>query len=138
MKIKFTTPQKLGVTEKTKTKIVAIFYEDDDIGKKYPSYDPLPPNMDRDEYYFHHQADTDKESCFVVLKNSDFTEGRGPMVVDKIFKSIVSAEEYVSAQSGIYGSKQYRSTHFGVNINGVFYAITSHNGYEIKKLDILP
>lgn len=42
----------------------------------------------------------------VVNKNADFTEGRGPMLVDKIFDSMEAAEAYISAQPGIYGSPQ--------------------------------
>lgn len=45
----------------------------------------------------------------VVKKNADFTEGRGPMLVDKIFDSMEAAEAYIAEQPGIYGSKQGKS-----------------------------
>lgn len=71
-------------------------------------------------------------AVWVVEKNSDFTEGRGPMYVDRIFAEIEDAIEYILAQDGIYGSKQRLSNRCGVNIHGAPYAYTSFNGYEIK------
>lgn len=42
----------------------------------------------------------------VVLKNADFTEGRGPMLFHSVWDTYENAAEYVSRQDGIYGSKQ--------------------------------
>ena len=43
---------------------------------------------------------------FVVMKNRDFTEGRGPMVpTDLCFDNEESAWEYCNTQTGIYGSE---------------------------------
>lgn len=38
MKIEFKTPKELNFFEQTKTQLIAVIYEDDDIEKKYPNY----------------------------------------------------------------------------------------------------
>ena len=43
---------------------------------------------------------------YIVMKNSDFTEGRGPMYIHKLFRNIENAREYIKKQSGIFGSPQ--------------------------------
>lgn len=43
---------------------------------------------------------------YIVLKNADFTEGRGPMVFHNAFTTPALACDYVRVQEGIYGSKQ--------------------------------
>ncbi|QIG73783.1 hypothetical protein PP935_gp008 [Rhizobium phage RHph_N34] len=73
---------------------------------------------------------------FAVLKNADFTEGRGPMLLDKIFKDYIDADEYVMGQIGIYGSKQYRNPYAGINIDGEAYAGMHLNGYEIVFVEL--
>jgi hypothetical protein len=45
-------------------------------------------------------------TCAVVLKNADFTEGRGPMRFHKVFATLEAAETYVKKQEGIFGSPQ--------------------------------
>lgn len=55
----------------------------------------------------------------IVLKNADFTEGRGPMVLHKVFDTVEHAEAYIITQPGIYGSPQ-RKDNYG------------WNGYDIK------
>lgn len=68
----------------------------------------------------------------VVLKNLDFTEGRGPMVFHKVFKTAKEAEDYVSSRQGIYGSAQYSSRMvYGIH-GGRAYSYRAWNGYEIK------
>ena len=42
---------------------------------------------------------------FAVFKNADFTEGRGPMMLDKIFASESKACKYIDNQEGIFGAK---------------------------------
>jgi hypothetical protein len=42
---------------------------------------------------------------YVVRKNSDMTEGRGPMLAESIFTNKPAAEEYVASQPGIMGYK---------------------------------
>lgn len=69
---------------------------------------------------------------FAVLVNSDMTEGRGPMIVHKIFSSLDNAVEYILSKDGVFGSKQYMKTNAGVNIGNQPYLYTSFNGFEIK------
>ncbi|QIG67944.1 hypothetical protein EVB55_009 [Rhizobium phage RHph_Y68] len=73
----------------------------------------------------------DEDLVFVVLKNADFTEGRGPMLFDKVFRNYIDAAEYVMGQIGISGSKQRKNTYAGINIHGEAYAGVHQNGYEI-------
>lgn len=63
---------------------------------------------------------------FIVMKNSDFTEGRGPMFTHLVFSTFDQAEKYVLAQEGIYGSPQGRSSYGGSSPDSV-----SYNGYSI-------
>lgn len=72
------------------------------------------------------------DHVFVVLKNGDFTEGRGPMAFHKVFRSYVGAFEYVMSKEGIFGSKQGVNNYSGVNIYGKPYVVSGFNGYEIR------
>lgn len=63
---------------------------------------------------------------FVVMKNADFTEGRGPMLLHKIFKTGPAAVSYIQKQSGIFGSKQ----HIDYGKHG-YYAYG--NGYYVEE-----
>ena len=69
------------------------------------------------------------KNIYVVLKNADFTEGRGPMLFDSVWENGDDAINYVSDQPGIYGSKQ----HIELNKYG-FYAYA--NGYQIKEIPL--
>lgn len=62
----------------------------------------------------------------VVLKNADFTEGRGPMLFHAVFSTPEKAREYVMSQDGIYGSKQGKSGYKTKDPN-----IEWYNGYHI-------
>ncbi|MGI9569271.1 MAG: hypothetical protein ACR2PH_05930 [Desulfobulbia bacterium] len=42
---------------------------------------------------------------FAAMKNSDNTEGRGPMVVDELFTSKEDADKYIDQQLGLMGRK---------------------------------
>lgn len=75
-------------------------------------------------------------TVFLVLENSDKTEGRGPMVPVKCFTEIECAERYLETKPGIFGSKQSRSLNFGVNMLGEIFCRTYHNGYEIKEIEL--
>jgi hypothetical protein len=77
-----------------------------------------------------------KAYVFLVCKNVDFTEGRGPMVAHKIFKHGVTAEKYIMEQSGIYGSQQYKRETFGGNIQGKIYASVYYNGYDLRLTEL--
>lgn len=67
----------------------------------------------------------------IVMKNADFTEGRGPMSIHKVFSEFVEAEAYVMSQEGIYGSQQGRSSYGNSNPNDVGY-----NGYDIRTVHV--
>ena len=43
---------------------------------------------------------------YIVTKNADFTEGRGPMLFHAAFITGEAAVEYVLQQQGIFGSAQ--------------------------------
>lgn len=137
MQIKFKTPKELNFFEKTKTKLIAVIYEDDDTKKKYPSYYVLSPSETKNEVLKKFDYDKNKKYCFVVLRNSDFIEGRGPMKLDCIWNSKIQAEEYIASKKGIYGSPQKREEHFGNNIYGMMYISIYYNGYDIMKMEIL-
>lgn len=68
---------------------------------------------------------------YVILKNSDFTEGRGPMVLHKIKKTEKSAVDYVMSQEGIFGSKQEESRYIFSTEN-----IRYFNGYDICTMEV--
>jgi len=42
---------------------------------------------------------------YVVHRNSDTTEGKGPMVLDKIFQFLSDANNYVDDQPGVQGRR---------------------------------
>lgn len=69
-----------------------------------------------------------------VLKNADFTEGRGPMRLHKIFNDIHDAVNYIMSQSGIYGSRQQCQLNHGINVKGMLYAYHSFNGYDLTPM----
>ena len=70
-------------------------------------------------------------TLFIVTKNADFTEGRGPMVYHKAFRTFDDAVEYVMKQDGIYGSAQGARNNAGISITGTPYVVSSFNGYNI-------
>lgn len=40
---------------------------------------------------------------WATWRNSDMTEGKGPMVMDKVFMEEKDAHEYIDAQQGVFG-----------------------------------
>lgn len=42
-------------------------------------------------------------TVFASYRNSDTTEGRGPMVVDKVFTKETDAYAYINGQTGVMG-----------------------------------
>lgn len=74
------------------------------------------------------------EYIAIVLKNVDFTEGRGPMLFHKAYASPIDAHQYVVQQGGIMSSKPQGEPYisFGVNINRQLYGSINYNGYDIK------
>jgi len=79
-------------------------------------------------------GDVRGSDAFVVLKNADFNEGRGPLLVDSIFKDVDAAIVYVLQQEGICGTKQRVQTISGRNIHNKVYVYTNFNGYEIQPM----
>jgi hypothetical protein len=43
--------------------------------------------------------------AFATYKNSDMTEGRGPMVLDKVYVNEEDAQNYILQQLGVMGRK---------------------------------
>lgn len=64
---------------------------------------------------------------YVVFKNADFTEGRGPMQFHLAFTDGEEAIRYVEKQQGIYGSPQRVE-------RGKYGHFAYGNGYEIDKV----
>lgn len=67
---------------------------------------------------------------FVIMKNSDFTEGRGPMDIHKIKKKEQDAVDYVMSQEGIYGSEQREYS------RSSYSEVRHFNGYDIAPMDV--
>lgn len=67
---------------------------------------------------------------YIVLKNSDFNEGKGLMLIHKTFSTLNAARNYIKKEPGICGSKQYENPLFFQN------DYETWNGYEIKTMDI--
>lgn len=70
----------------------------------------------------------------VVMKDTS-NDGRGLNEIDKIFKSIHAAHEYVLTKKG-FGYEQRRNLYFGVNIYDGLYGHMSYDGYTIKLITI--
>ena len=75
---------------------------------------------------------TDKNIVYVVLKNSDFTDGRGHMMLHMVFSTFELAEKYIMSKDGIYGSKQDRNLSV---FDDKYHA--NYNGYAIKTVEVL-
>lgn len=72
------------------------------------------------------------KKVYVVNKNADFTEGRGPMLLHRVFSTFSKAEDYIMAQEGIFGSAQRKggqSRLFGSTF-------THYNGYQIVEIEV--
>jgi hypothetical protein len=53
----------------------------------------------------------------IVLKNADFTEGRGPMLFDNVFSSMEKAEAYVDDKKvGIFGFEPDEKFNFRLSV----------------------
>lgn len=87
-------------------------------------------------YYKPEDFVLDENTIFAVLKNADFTEGRGPMLLHSTWKDYDKAVEFILEQEGIFGSKQSATTHSGININGAPYVNSSFNGYCIVPMKL--
>lgn len=135
MQIEYKTPAQLGIIEVTRTKWIAVIYEDDDVEKKYPTYRVAPFFTSKNEFSNKlREEDADKRH-FAVFKNDDFTNARSPMSLNKFFTSRVQAEEYVASQEGA-GHSQYRKLITGVNVYGDAFCYIIYNGFDIRRMTI--
>lgn len=69
---------------------------------------------------------------WVISKNVDFTEGRGPMVFHAAYQNFDDAVEYIMEQDGIYGSRQGADNFPGISVKGNAYVVSGFNGYDLK------
>ena len=60
---------------------------------------------------------------FATYRNSDMTEGRGPMVIDKVFAHRHHAEAYIDTKEGVMGRYQKWSAQL-------------HGDWEIKDIEV--
>lgn len=80
--------------------------------------------------------------CTFVYRNSDMTEGRGPMVLDSVFTYRVDAVAYANAQPGVmgrklsdFGDKSWdRMGDWQINQVEVFDSIEDHNQTTAKNV----
>lgn len=87
--------------------------------------------------YFKEESIPSGDVVWVVMKNSDFTEGRGPMRVHRIFYYLYEAVDFVLSQDGIYGSKQSIRNYCGISVSGKPFVISSFNGFEINPHQVI-
>ena len=74
-------------------------------------------------------------NIFIVEKCSNFTDGHGPMLVDRIFENLEDARNYIMQCDGIFGSPQYKSDS-SINDNGMLREYW--NGYHIFEYQVIP
>ena len=72
-------------------------------------------------------------TIYIVEKNADFNEGRGPMIFHKVFPSFEAAYCYVQKQGGVFGSAQDP-----IGDHYPQWKQWSFNGYCIKEADMMP
>ena len=74
-------------------------------------------------------------NVFIVEKCSNFIDGNGPMLVDRIFENLEDARNYVMQCNGIYESAQCLHSS-RKNDKGL---LREHwNGYDISEYDVIP
>lgn len=69
--------------------------------------------------------------AFIVLKNADFTEGRGPMLYNALFNDYDKAVAYAMSHEGIFGSKQGPEITMMLNTSNEVFGYVRFNGYKI-------
>ena len=74
------------------------------------------------------------DTVYVVKCETDWTEGRGPMKIDKIFLDLEEARKYVKTQKGIMGVSQPLKP-YDFSKNGK--VNESWNGYEIIEYELI-
>jgi hypothetical protein len=78
-------------------------------------------------------------NVYLVNKNSDFTEGKGYMLVHKAFATLSLAQAYVKDQIGIYGSAQYDKPSHSIPSDACTGAGKEEywNGYSIETMIVI-
>lgn len=72
-------------------------------------------------------------TLFVILRNADFTEGRGPMVLHGVFTSKESVTEYLNTITyGVYGFKPEKGKTFAETVFSRKHG--GWAGYEVKEV----
>ena len=66
---------------------------------------------------------------YIVRANRDRVEGRGPMIVEKVFVNIENARTYIKSKPGIMGEQ-----HCNTPLNK--YGMEDWDGYDIIKMKI--
>lgn len=69
------------------------------------------------------------QKVYVVMRNADFTEGRGPMLMHSLWLRGPEAVKFVESQDGIYGSPQRVEM-------GKYGHYASANGFQIDEKQI--
>lgn len=75
---------------------------------------------------YYKNRETKEPTVFCVFYNSDFTEGRGPFVLDSVWISYEEAAKYIDNKPGIQGVKQKWSS-----LN------SEYNDWYIKELPLI-
>lgn len=65
---------------------------------------------------------------YIVNKNADFQEGRGPMYFLAAYRSKAKALSFILGKEGIFGSRQITTPHTTKDGNVL---IESYNGYDL-------
>ena len=71
-----------------------------------------------------------EDHVFLVLRNSDSCEGRGPMVYDSVWERADLAYEYIKTQPGFSRGPILQSVSYGCNISKNTYAHVSFGSGE--------
>lgn len=130
------------LNEKNITNIWSFYYKTPKGNIIFPYKQPQPNNNVIIGGRTKLEAETLKKKCYepkydmyIVRKNADFTEGRGPMNIHAAFKTYDEAVSYIMEQKGIYGSAQYSKTNIGINFHNEIYASVYFNGYDIYPMN---
>ena len=72
------------------------------------------------------------QKVYIIQRNADFTEGRGPMLYDRTFNSLELAEEFIMSKKGIMGTPQKYSPSY--SYPSIY---REYNGYRIIIAEVL-
>jgi hypothetical protein len=75
--------------------------------------------------------------AFIILKNSDFTEGRGPMVFDTVCLTKDAVIKYLNSRPyGIYGWHPPKGKTFAEMVLGPSKNHGGWAGYEVREVEV--